>query len=87
MKLRSNARTLKVKAVSSLKSAVVAFNSPVEDGRSTAVLLHLQHSFEMLLKAALQQVKTPVFDNRAISRIREGRRTRAAVRDAEVVRG
>jgi len=41
------------KAVASLVTAMTAFNSPVDTGRTTHVLLHLQHAFEMLLKAAL----------------------------------
>lgn len=63
MKLRNEARVLKRKAVSSMRAAMTAFNSPDDDGRATAVLLHLQHSFEMLLKAALVQARVPgVFD-------------------------
>lgn len=45
-----------------MRSAMTAFNSLEEDGRPTRVLLHLQHAFEMLLKAALVQDKQPVFD-------------------------
>ena len=42
---------------------MAAFNSPLDDGRVTAVLLHLQHAFEMLMKAALVQQPTPgLFD-------------------------
>lgn len=50
------------KALSSMRAAMGTFNSPVDDGRTTAVLLHLQHAFEMLLKAALVQGRTVVFD-------------------------
>jgi len=53
---------LKRKAISSMRSAMSAFNSPVDDGRVTAVLLHLQHAFEMLLKAVLVQGRIRVFD-------------------------
>lgn len=56
------ARALKTKAISSLITAMEAFNSPRDDGRTTKVLLHLQHAFEMLLKAALVQAKVHVFD-------------------------
>lgn len=46
-----------------MRAAMTSFNSPDDDGRATAVLLHLQHSFEMLLKAALVQARVPgVFD-------------------------
>jgi len=46
---------LKQKALASLIFTIEAFNSPHEGGRATRILLHLQHSFEMLLKAALVQ--------------------------------
>jgi hypothetical protein len=55
MKLKQQSRVLKRKALASLTSAVEAFNSPHDEGRVTNVLLHLQHAFEMLLKAALVQ--------------------------------
>jgi hypothetical protein len=57
-----DARTLRAKAISSLRLAMAAFNSYDEDGRVTTVLLHLQHASEMLLKAALVQAKVKVFD-------------------------
>jgi hypothetical protein len=56
------ARLLKVKAVASLRRAMQAFNSMDDDGRRTTVLLLTQHSFEMLLKAALAERRVPVFD-------------------------
>lgn len=62
MKLVRDARTLKEKAVASLKIAMSTFNSYEEDGRITSVLLHLQHACEMLLKAVLVQGKAAVFD-------------------------
>ncbi|KPX06787.1 hypothetical protein ALP16_01556 [Pseudomonas savastanoi] len=62
MKLLRETRTLKVKAVSSLRIAMQAFNSFDDDGRITTVLLHLQHACEMLLKAVLIQNKANVFD-------------------------
>jgi hypothetical protein len=62
LKLRQQTRVLKGKAVSSLMTATEAFNSPHNDGRATRVLLHLQHAFEMLLKAALVQSRADVFD-------------------------
>lgn len=65
MKLRQEARELKRKALSSLRVAMTSFNSPDDDGRTTAVLLHLQHSFEMLLKAALTQNRFDVFDKKS----------------------
>lgn len=43
---------------------MTAFNSPDDHGRTTVVLLLLQHAFEMLLKAALVQGGTKVFDKK-----------------------
>lgn len=62
MKLRQQARVLKRKALTSFITAAEAFNSPRDEGRVTTVLLHMQHAFEMLLKAALVQARKPVFD-------------------------
>jgi len=64
VKLRQDARVLKRKSLSSMRAAMTAFNSPHDDGRVTAVLLHLQHAFEMLLKASLVQGGRSVFDKR-----------------------
>lgn len=62
VKLRREARSLKGKAVCSLRRALTAFNSCDDDGRTTSVLLHMQHAAEMLLKAALVQKGMKVFD-------------------------
>jgi len=62
MKLLRDARTLRAKAISSLRIAMMTFNSYHDDGRITTVLLHLQHASEMLLKAVLVQAKAKVFD-------------------------
>lgn len=62
VKLRSSARILKRKAVSSFRRSVASFNGVDDDGRVTTVLLHAQHAFEMLLKAALNQKRVNVFD-------------------------
>jgi hypothetical protein len=61
-KLRREARTLKAKALCSLRRAVTAFNACDDDGRTTSVLLHMQHAAEMLLKAILVQRRVNVFD-------------------------
>lgn len=63
--MRATAKTLNGKAVSSMRTAMTAFNSPHDDGRTTVVLLHLQHAFEMLLKAALFQKGAKVFDKKS----------------------
>ena len=73
VKLRNEARVLKGKAISSMRAAMFAFNSPHDDGRVTTVLLHLQHAFEMLLKAALVQNRTRVFDKESGRSIGFGR--------------
>ena len=60
--MRREARALKSKAVASLRLAAQAFNGLDDDGRVTTVLLHTQHAFEMLLKAALVERGYRVFD-------------------------
>ena len=60
--MRRDARLLKEKAVASLRRAATAFNSLEDAGRHTTVLVHLQHSFEMLLKAALHERHVPIVD-------------------------
>ena len=62
MKLKREARTLKQKALSSLRRGLSSFNSFEDDGRVTSVLLHFQHACEMLLKAALIQKSVKIFD-------------------------
>ena len=62
MRLRREASKLKAKAVASLRRSARAFNDLDEDGRTSTVLLHLQHAFEMLLKASLTQKNVTVFD-------------------------
>lgn len=60
--MRRTSRQLRAKAISSFRRATAAFNGVDDDGRQTAVLLHLQHAFEMLLKAGLRQKGVDVFD-------------------------
>lgn len=74
MKLRHEAKSLKAKAISSLKIGLEAFNGFSEDGRTTKTLLHLQHACEMLLKACS-------FSGRLTSRTRK-RVIRSASRNA-----
>lgn len=62
MALIRDAKTLSNKAICSLRMAMGTFNSYDDDGRVCAVLLHLQHACEMLLKAVLVQRKVKVFD-------------------------
>jgi len=62
MKLKRDARTLKLKAIASLRRGLEVFNSHDEQGRTESVLLHLQHCSEMLMKAILVQKSKAVFD-------------------------
>ncbi|ADY66039.1 hypothetical protein [Agrobacterium tumefaciens] len=64
MKLLRDARTLKTKAIGSLRTAMTAFTSYDDAGRVTMVLMHSQHACEMLLKAVSVQSKAGVFDKR-----------------------
>lgn len=51
--MRKEAKLLKGKSVSSLLLSIEHFNRVTDLGRSEAVLIFLDHSFEMLLKAAI----------------------------------
>lgn len=51
--MKKEARLLKEKSLSSLTLSVEHFNRPWDVGRTDAVLMLLDHSFEMLLKAAI----------------------------------
>ncbi|MFA4673925.1 hypothetical protein P2H51_21165 [Xanthomonas perforans] len=62
MKLKRDARTLKAKAIASLKRGLEAFNNHDDNGRTEAVLLMFQHASEMLVKALLVQKGQDVFD-------------------------
>ncbi|HEY0382232.1 MAG TPA: hypothetical protein VGC72_08545 [Candidatus Elarobacter sp.] len=68
VKAKRDARILKAKAIASIKRALATFNAFEEEGRITSVLLHLQHSGEMLLKASLVQAGTcKVFEPNGMS--------------------
>ncbi|MBE0532018.1 MAG: hypothetical protein IH626_14400 [Rhodospirillales bacterium] len=64
MALIRDAKTLSNKAICSIRIAMSTFNSYDDEGRICSVLLHLQHSCEMLLKAVLVQNKVRVFDDK-----------------------
>jgi hypothetical protein len=51
--MRREARLLLEKACDSLLLSIELFNRPHDRGRVSGVLIHLDHSFEMLLKAAI----------------------------------
>ena len=54
-RLRRETRRFKQNAINSLLLAIELFNRPQDTGRTEAVLIFLQHAFEMLLKAAIYQ--------------------------------
>lgn len=51
--MKREVRLLKAKAIESLLMSIEHFNRPSEQGRTEAVLIFLDHAFEMLLKAAV----------------------------------
>ena len=55
--MRKEVRQLRQKAINSLILSIDHFNKPWDLGRTEAVLILLDHSFEMLLKAAIRQKK------------------------------
>ena len=52
--MRKEVRQLREKAINSLVLSIYHFNRPWDHGRTEAVLILLDHSFEMLLKAAIR---------------------------------
>lgn len=64
MRLKQQTRILRGRGLASLRTPVGAFNSPDDEGRTTRVLLHLQHSFEMLMEAVLVENGVDVFDKK-----------------------
>jgi hypothetical protein len=63
--MRREATMLRDKSMASLRRAVSAFNGMEDDGRETAVLLHLQHAAEMLLKAGLVEKRVTIFNKKS----------------------
>lgn len=51
--MRAEVRALKKRAIDSLVLAIELFNRPYDRARSEAVFMHLDHAFEMLLKATI----------------------------------
>jgi len=51
--MKKEAKILRQKAVASLILSIEHFNRPSDTGRTEAVLILLDHAFEMLLKAAI----------------------------------
>ena len=52
--MRKEVRQLREKAINALVLSIEHFNRPWDRGRTEAVLIMLDHSFEMLLKAAIR---------------------------------
>lgn len=61
-KLKKNVAPLLENGIDSLTLAIELFNRPTEVGRIHAVLIMLQHSFEMLLKACILQRTGSIHD-------------------------
>ena len=51
--MRKEVKLLRVKAIDSLVLSIEHFNRPYDKGRVYSVLIFFDHSFEMLLKAAI----------------------------------
>ena len=64
--MKREPRLLLERAVNSLLLAIEHFNRPSDVGRSEAVLIFLDHSFEMLLKAAILQKGGQIRERRAL---------------------
>lgn len=60
--IKKGVRPLLQKSLNSLTLAIELFNRPSDLGRSDAVLMLLDHSFEMLLKASVLQRGVPIFE-------------------------
>lgn len=61
-KLKKNVSPLLEKAIESLTLSIELFNRPTEVGRIHGVLILMQHSFEMLLKACILQRTGSIHD-------------------------
>lgn len=61
-KLKKNVSPLLTRSIESLALAIELFNRPSESGRHHAVLILLQHAFEMLLKAGILQKTGSIHD-------------------------
>ena len=53
--MKKEVRQLREKAINALVLSIDHFNRPWDRGRAEAVLILLDHSFEMLLKSAIRQ--------------------------------
>lgn len=82
--MRKEVRLLRGKALDSLVLAVEMFNRPSDRGRPDAVLISLDHSFEMLLKSALVHRGGRIREPRAKQTIGFDACVRRALSDGDV---
>lgn len=82
--MKREARLLKDKAVDSLILAIEQFNRPYDRGRVTSVLILLDHSFEMLLKASILHRGGRIREPRAKQTLGFDACVRKALSDASV---
>jgi hypothetical protein len=62
-RFRRDTRRFRRRALNSLVLAIEIFNRPYGSGRTEAVLILLQHAFEMFLKAAIYEKRGTIFDS------------------------
>src|SRR5438128_271680 len=63
--MKKEVKILKIKAVDSLILSIEHFNRPYDRGRICSVLIFLDHSFEMLLKASILHKGGKIREKRA----------------------
>ena len=82
--MKKEARLLLHKGIDSLILSVEHFNRPTETGRSDAVLIFLDHAFEMLLKAAILHRGGAIRERRAKQTIGFDECVRRALSNADI---
>lgn len=82
--MKKEARILLEKAVNSLILSVELFNRPWDQGRVEAVLILLNHAFEMLLKAAILHRGGKIRERKAKQTIGFDKCVRVALSDGEI---
>ena len=82
--MRKEVRQLREKALGGLVLAIEHFNRPWDRGRTEAVLILLDHAFEMLLKAAIRHRQGAIRKPREKQTIGFGACVRKALTDAKL---
>jgi hypothetical protein len=82
--LRAEVRALKKRAIDSLLLAIELFNRPYDTARSEAVFMHLDHAFEMLLKATIVHKGGRIREAKARETISVGKCLGKCLSDADV---